>query len=272
MRRRRAAGRARASAGPSRGCARRPPRARRAGCARCARRTSCQSHGPSTRISAPRDRAGADEGVRGADVVEQDQRADHHEHDPEHRQVTARPQRAAAAERPRRRRATISPAPRTTAPDRPSAKKQRHGGDDDERQAPTTGVLAAGVRPEGEVEEDAGAAREREQGEDEPDERRVDVQASTRRRRRRPRSRGRRRSVRRGGRGSGSSRPDDVDAAGSNPCVEVEGVAVAGVHGRVAPVVVRLRTYRSPTFAWASTTTEASAARSPSARRSRAAP
>ena len=44
------------------------------------------------------DRAGADEGVGGADVVEQDQRAGHHEHDPGHRQRAARPQRAAAAE------------------------------------------------------------------------------------------------------------------------------------------------------------------------------
>ena len=34
----------------------------------------------------------------------------------------------------------------------------------------------AGVRPEGEVEEDPGAAGEREQREDEPDERRVDIE------------------------------------------------------------------------------------------------
>ena len=94
------------------------------------------------------DRAGADEGAGGADVVEQHQRADHHEHDPGDRQGAAGAQRAAAAERngdaaddqaerrPRRR------------PESPSARRSASAAIDDEGGAGHR-ALACRSRPRG---------------------------------------------------------------------------------------------------------------------------
>ena len=100
--------------------------------------------------------------------------ADHHEHDPEHRQVPAGTQRAAAAERDGDA-GDDQPVPDTAGPDRPRAKRRASGGDDDEHRAGAR-ALGAGVGPEGQVEEDAGAPGEGQQREDEPDERRIDIQ------------------------------------------------------------------------------------------------
>ena len=106
-------------------------------------------------------------------MVEQGDRTGTHEDDREDRQGSAariEPPRPISTASP----ATISPAPSTVAPDRPSAKSNATAGGRAERGGPPH-VLGV-VHPEREVEKNVGTAREGKQREHEADERRVDTE------------------------------------------------------------------------------------------------